>query len=60
MDGLNILINIVTDLSKDKQGVVIAIPLPEDDNNEIQENVFSQLGLADLKSGWSQYSNKYF
>ena len=25
----------VTDLRKDKQGVVIAIPLPEDDNNEI-------------------------
>ena len=39
----------VTDLRKDKQGVVIALSLPEDDKNKIQEKVFSQIGLEDLK-----------
>ena len=39
----------VTDLRKDKQGVVIALSLPEDDKNKIQEKVFSQIGLEDFK-----------
>ena len=39
----------VTDLRKDKQGVVSALSLPEDDKNKIQEKVFSQIGLEDLK-----------
>ena len=39
----------VTDRRKDKQGVVIALSLPEDDKNRIQEKVFSQIGHEDLK-----------
>ena len=35
----------VTDLSKDKQGVAIALSLPEEDKNKIQEKVFNQIGL---------------
>ena len=39
----------VTDLSKDKQCDAIALSLPEDDKNKIQEKVFSQTGLEDVK-----------
>lgn len=39
----------VIDLSKDKQGVAIALSLPEEDNNRIQEKVFNQIGLDQLK-----------
>lgn len=39
----------VTDLSKEKQGVAIALSLPEDDKNQIREKVFDQISLSDLK-----------
>ena len=39
----------VTDLSKEKQGVAIALSLPEEDKNKIQEKVFNQIGLDQLK-----------
>ena len=39
----------VTDLSKDKQGVVIALSLPQEDKNKIQEKVFNEIGLDKLK-----------
>ena len=39
----------VTDLSKEKQGVAIALSLPEDDKTKIREKVFEQIKLEDLK-----------
>ena len=39
----------ITDLAKEKQGVVIALSLPEDDESQIREKVFSQVKLEDLK-----------
>ena len=39
----------VTDLSKDKQGVAIALSLPQEDKNKIQEKVFNEIGLDKLK-----------
>ena len=39
----------VTDLSKEKQVVAIALSLPEEDKNKIQEKVFNQIGLDQLK-----------
>ena len=39
----------VTDFSKDKQGVVIALSLPEEDKNKIQEKVFNEIELDKLK-----------
>ena len=35
----------VTDLSKEKQGVAIALSLPEEDKNKFHEKVFDQIGL---------------
>ena len=39
----------VTDISRFKQGIVIALSLPEDDKNHIKEKVFTQINLDDLK-----------
>ena len=39
----------MTDLRKDKQGVAIALSLPEDDKTQIREKVFEQISLDDLK-----------
>ena len=39
----------VTDLRKDKQGMAIALSLPEDDKTQIREKVFEQISLDDLK-----------
>ena len=39
----------VTELRKDKQGVAIALSLPEDDKTQIREKVFEQINLGDLK-----------
>ena len=39
----------VTDIRKDKQGVAIALSLPEDDKTQIREKVFEQISLDDLK-----------
>ena len=39
----------ITDLSKEKQGIVVALTLPEDDESQIREKVFDQLRLDELK-----------
>ena len=39
----------VTELEKKKQGVVIALSLPENDESKIREKVFDQIKLDDLK-----------
>ena len=39
----------VTELRKEKQGVAIALSLPENDKNQIREKVFEQISIEDLK-----------
>ena len=36
-------------ISRFKQGIVIALSLPENDENQIREKVFTQISLYDLK-----------
>ena len=40
----------LSDLPKSKQGIVVALSLPEDDNTYIPERVFDQIPLQDLKT----------
>jgi len=40
----------ITELSKEKQGIAVALTLPENDETQIREKVFDQLHLDDLKS----------
>ena len=40
----------ITDLSKDKQGIAIALSLSDDDESQIREKVFDQIAIDDLKS----------
>ena len=40
----------ITELSKDKQGIAIALSLPEDDESQIRQKVFYQIPVDDLKS----------
>ena len=40
----------LSDLQKSKQGIVVALSLPEDDNTYIRERVFDQIPLQDLKT----------
>ena len=39
----------VTDLRKEKQGVVIALSLPKNDKSQIRQKVFDQISIDDLK-----------
>ncbi|XP_053390667.1 uncharacterized protein LOC128553511 [Mercenaria mercenaria] len=39
----------ITDLSKQKQSIAVALTLPEDDESQIREKVFDQLQLDELK-----------
>ena len=39
----------VTDLRKEKQGIVIALSLPKNDKTQIREKVFDQISIEDLK-----------
>lgn len=39
----------VTDFAKGKQGIVVALSLPEEDETGIRERVFDEMKLADLK-----------
>ena len=39
----------VTDICKTKQGIVIALSLPKNEEFQIKEKVFSQVSLDDLK-----------
>ena len=41
---------VVTELSKEKQAVVVALSLPEYGKNKIKEKVFGELKLDDLNS----------
>ena len=40
----------ITDLAKNKQGITVALLLPEDDEHRIKDKVFDQIPLDDLKS----------
>ena len=40
----------ITDLSSSKQGIAIALSLPEDDETHIRDKVFDQISIDDLKS----------
>ena len=40
----------ITDLSKEKQGIAVALTLPENDETQIREKVFDQLRLDELKN----------
>ena len=40
----------LTELKKEKQGIAVALSLPEDDENRIKDKVFDQISLDDLKS----------
>ena len=40
----------VTDISKEKQGISVALSLPEDDESGIREKVFDEVDLAELKA----------
>ena len=50
----------VTDLRNAKQGVAIALSLPEDDKTQIREKVFEQISLDDLKKEDGRYINNIF
>ena len=39
----------VTEISKEKHGIFIALPLPENGKHKIREEVFSEIALEDLK-----------
>lgn len=40
----------ITDLSKKKQGIAVALSLPENDNTTIREQVFEELSIDELKA----------
>lgn len=40
----------ITELSKNKQGIAVALSLPEEDESQIKDKVFDQIPLDDLKS----------
>lgn len=40
----------VTDLAKDKRGVVVALSLPENDESGIRERVFDEVDIAELQT----------
>ena len=40
----------VTDLDKEKQGIAVALSLPENDSSQIRDKVFSELKIEDLNA----------
>ena len=48
---------IITDLTKDKQGVAVELSLPDSDSSRIRNKVFSELTLDDLKKVLKGYYN---
>ena len=40
----------ITDLAKNKQGIAVALSLPEDEEHQIKDKVFDQISIDDLKS----------
>ena len=39
----------ITEISKNKQGIAVALSLPDDDENKIKDKVFGQIALDELK-----------
>ena len=39
----------ITELKRDKQGIAVALSLPEEDENQIKDKVFDQIPIDDLK-----------
>ena len=39
----------ITEISKNKQGIAVALSLPDDDENKIKDKVFDQIALDELK-----------
>ena len=44
----------LTDLPKSKQGIVVALSLPENHETHIRERVFDQIPLKDLKTAYAK------
>ena len=42
----------ITDLAKNKQGIAVALSLPEDDEHQIKDKVFDQISIDDLKGNF--------
>ena len=42
--------NYITDIEKKKQGIVVALSLPEDHEKGIRDKVFEELSLNELKA----------
>ena len=42
----------ITDLAKNKQGIAVALSLPEDDEHQIKDKVFDQISIDDLKDNF--------
>ena len=40
----------ITELSKNKQGIAVALSLPDDDKNKIKDKVFDKIALDELKN----------
>ena len=45
----------ITDLAKNKQGIAVALSLPEDDEHQIKDKVFDQISIDDLKDNFGLY-----
>ena len=55
---------IITDISKKKQGIAVALTLPEDHPSGVRGRVFEEIPLTELKKGTGldtviQFMNKY-
>ena len=44
----------ITDLAKNKQGIAVALSLPEDNEHQIKDKVFDQISIDDLKDNFGQ------
>ena len=42
----------ITDLAKNKQGIAVALSLPEDDEHQIKDKVFDKISIDDLKGNF--------
>ena len=42
----------ITDPAKNKQGIAVALSLPEDDEHQIKDKVFDQISIDDLKDNF--------
>ena len=49
----------ITELSKRKQGIAVALSLPEDDENKIKDKVFDQIALDELKDSYCVFRQTF-